>query len=281
MDAGQESARLVNFVEVERRFRRSVNVDRDTWSLGALDGYIVTPAVRRALSQIADGLREEDGDRAWSLVGPYGSGKSAFAVFLADLLSPSGSSGREGGAEAPERVERHCPSASRAVPRGPHRRACAPGHALAEGPGLDARSHMEGKEGREAEDTEDDPAVTWPGSDAGLLRCATSEVVDCFEEALRAIVATTGAGLMLLVDEAGKALEYAAQQPTRGDVYLLQALAEVAARTSRVPLRDPDRPASVFRAIRPTNWVRPTGTSGRRSRAASASWPSGKAAITE
>lgn len=76
MDSGQESARLVNFVEVERRFRRSVNLDQDAGSPAALDGYIVTPAVRRALSQIADGLGEEGGDRAWSLVGPYGRAKA-------------------------------------------------------------------------------------------------------------------------------------------------------------------------------------------------------------
>ena len=93
MDASQESASLVNRVEVERRFRRSVNLDRDAGSPDALHGYLVTPAVRRALSQITDGLADATGDRAWSLVGPYGSGKSAFAVYLADLLSGSGSSG--------------------------------------------------------------------------------------------------------------------------------------------------------------------------------------------
>ena len=234
MDAGQESARLVNFVEVERRFRRSVNVDRDTWSLGALDGYIVTPAVRRALSQIADGLREEDGDRAWSLVGPYGSGKSAFAVFLADLLSPSGSPG----AKAARKLLNE--SSDIVLPR----RALCPVVLTAERAPLDMlllkalgstlEAIWKGRRGAK-------PKILktirhyLAGSDAGLLRCATSEVVDCFEEALRPIAATTGAGLMLLVDEAGKALEYAAQQPTRGDVYLLQALAEVAARTSRVP----------------------------------------------
>ena len=93
MDAGQESTSLVNLVEVGRRFQRSVNLGRDTGSPDALNGYVVTPAVRRALSQITDGLGDAAGDRAWSLVGPYGSGKSAFAVFLADLLSPSGSAG--------------------------------------------------------------------------------------------------------------------------------------------------------------------------------------------
>ena len=73
------------------------------------------------------------------------------------------------------------------------------------------------------------------GSAPALSRCATSDVVSCFEEAVQAIAEKTGAGLLLIVDEAGKALEYAAQQPTRGDVYLLQALAEAAARSNGVP----------------------------------------------
>ena len=93
MDPGHESSSLVNQVEVGRRFRRSVNLDRDAGSPDALDGYVVTPAIRRALSQITGGLDDAAGDRAWSLVGPYGSGKSAFAVFLADLLSQTGSPG--------------------------------------------------------------------------------------------------------------------------------------------------------------------------------------------
>jgi len=52
LEAGQESARLMNLVEVERRFRRSVNLDRDAGAPDALNGYVVTPAVRRALSLI-------------------------------------------------------------------------------------------------------------------------------------------------------------------------------------------------------------------------------------
>lgn len=77
-------------------------------------------------------------------------------------------SGREGGTEAPERVERHCPSAPDAVSGGPHRRACAPGHALAEVPGLDARSHVEAAEGREAEGAEEHQAVPERGGPGAL-----------------------------------------------------------------------------------------------------------------
>ena len=61
-------------------------------------------------------------------------------------------------------------------------------------------------------------------------------MVRCFEEAARSVADATGAGLLLIVDEAGKALEYAAQEPRRGDVYLLQALAEAAARSADAPI---------------------------------------------
>ena len=234
MDAGQESASLVNLVEVGRRFRRSVNLDRDTGSPDALDGYVVTPAVRRALSQITDGLADAAGDRAWSLVGPYGSGKSAFAVFLADLLSPSGSAGAE---EA-----RRLLNGSTDVPL-PHQ-PLYPAVLTAERAPLDTlllKSLGSTLEAIWTTRRGAKPRVLASikqylnGSAPALSRCATSDVIGCFEEAVQAIAAKTGAGLLLIVDEAGKALEYAAQQPTRGDVYLLQALAEVAARSNGVP----------------------------------------------
>ncbi len=234
MDAGHESPTLVNLVEVERRFRRSVNLDRDTGSPDALDGYVVTPAVRRALAQIADGLDDAAGDRAWSLVGPYGSGKSAFAVFLADLCSPNGSPG----GDAARRLLNG--SAGIATPRQP----LHPALLTAERAPLDTlllKSLCSTVEAIWASRRGAKPRVLATikrllnGSAPALSRCATSDVVGCFEEAVRTIAEKTGAGLLLIVDEAGKALEYAAQRPARGDVYLLQALAEVAARSNGVP----------------------------------------------
>ena len=234
MDTSQESANLASLVEVERRFRRSVNLDRDAGSTDALDGYVVTPAIGRALSQITDGLDDAGGDRAWSLVGPYGSGKSAFAVFLADLLSGSGS---------PEG------DAARSLLGGPDEIATpqlplCPALLTAERAPLDTlllKSLRSTVEDLWANQRGAKPRVLSTikrllnGSAPALSRCATSDVVGCFEEAVQTIGDKKGAGLLLIVDEAGKALEYAAQQPTRGDVYLLQALAEAAARSNGVP----------------------------------------------
>ena len=234
MDTSQTPANLASLVEVERRFRRSVNLDRDAGSTDALHGYVVTPAVRRALSQITDGLDDAAGDRAWSLVGPYGSGKSAFAVFLADLLSGSGSPG----GDAARRLLDG--STQLATPR----QSLFPALLTAERAPLDTlllRSLRSTVEDIWATQRGAKPRVLTTikrllnGSAPALSRCATSDVVGCFEEAVRTIGDKTGAGLLLIVDEAGKALEYAAQQPTRGDVYLLQALAEAAARSNGVP----------------------------------------------
>ena len=211
-----------------------MNLGRDTGSPDALDGYLVTPAVCRALAQVANGLDDEDGDRAWSLVGPYGSGKSAFAVFLADLLSPSNS--------AAAQTARRLLKGSSEVPLPDQ--VLYPSVLTAERAPLDTlllkslNATLEGiwqhQRGRKPQVLQRVKRYL-NGSAPSFSRCATSDVVDCFEEAVQTIADKTGAGLLLIVDEAGKALEYAGQQPTRGDVYLLQALAEATARSNGVP----------------------------------------------
>ena len=90
-----KSPRLTEFVRVGRRFQRAVNLERDLGRREALKGYLVTPAVQRVLGQIVNGLRPGSAERAWSLVGPYGSGKTAFAVFLSNLLAKGGRRGTD------------------------------------------------------------------------------------------------------------------------------------------------------------------------------------------
>ena len=60
-----------------------------------------------------------------------------------------------------------------------------------------------------------------------------SEITDLFESATHQIGAEGGTGLLLVVDELGKFLEYAAQNPAHGDLFVLQSLAEFAARTNK------------------------------------------------
>ena len=63
-----------------------------------------------------------------------------------------------------------------------------------------------------------------------------SEITDLFESATHHIGEAGGAGLLLVVDELGKFLEYAVQNPADGDLFVLQSLAEFAARSDQTPL---------------------------------------------
>src|ERR1041384_2198025 len=78
---------LDKLILVSPRFARSVSLVRDAHRADALDGYILTPTGRDVLRRLSDALRGDSPTRAWSLTGPYGSGKSALALFAAQLLS--------------------------------------------------------------------------------------------------------------------------------------------------------------------------------------------------
>ena len=77
---------IVSRIAIRRRYVRSVDLARDVDDPDALEGYVITPSVRDAAIRILAGLSAESRQRAFRIVGPYGVGKSAFGVFLAQLL---------------------------------------------------------------------------------------------------------------------------------------------------------------------------------------------------
>ena len=77
---------LCEFFQVGDRFRRSVNIAADYDDPQALDDYILTPLGKTVLARVVGGLTGNSRERAWSITGPYGAGKSACALFMARLL---------------------------------------------------------------------------------------------------------------------------------------------------------------------------------------------------
>lgn len=216
-------------VSVAPRFARAVNLERDFGNPLSLDGYSPTSTVLDALHRIAEGL-DRPGHRAWTLIGPYGTGKSAFALFLASLLGVNSESRQlanrqlrkpQGGGPGPR------PSGGQRLwpilvvgSRRPLATAVLEGclHHLPKSRTSPLRG-VQRTLGRllaasQRRDVEPDRVVS-----------AVQEVVD----------ATVAAGLsqggLLVIDELGKLLEYAAQRPDLSDVHLLQALAEATAGT--------------------------------------------------
>jgi ABC-type molybdenum transport system ATPase subunit/photorepair protein PhrA len=84
--AEMNSSKLSEIIKVKSRFGRSVNLERDFYNRVSLDGYVLTTTSRHALGRMVEAFFNETAARAWTLTGPYGSGKSTFALFAAKVL---------------------------------------------------------------------------------------------------------------------------------------------------------------------------------------------------
>jgi hypothetical protein len=220
-------------VSIRGRFKRSVDLTRDFHSAPNIEGYVVTPTAQKVLGQVHESLTEDRPERAWTLTGPYGGGKSAFALFAAHVMrgtpdaiehlratDPALADGFEARAEEP-----YCPILVGGS-RQPLRQA------LLRGLGDSLERFVDGLDDK-PETAQRLRSIADDAHERAENREATDEeTVEQFVEAAEAVQATTGGGLYVVVDELGKMLEYAALQPEEGDIFALQLLAERASRTA-------------------------------------------------
>lgn len=71
-------------------YLRSANLVRDIDDSSFLKRYITSPFIDEAYEMVLDGLRPKNVRRAWQVVGEYGSGKSSFAIYVANKLKKNG-----------------------------------------------------------------------------------------------------------------------------------------------------------------------------------------------
>ena len=203
---------LAQRVQVRARFHRSVHLARDWLAPHDPRDYLATPALLGIARQILEELARSGGARAWTLTGPYGTGKSAFALFLTELLATA----RPEHPQASELRERWLHGAPPLLPvliqaeRAPLLPAIL-NALLASGA---AKRTLAGRARR-------------------LLKTSAKEGAAGAELLSEAAAGARG-GLVLIVDELGKYLEYAAREQDE-DIFLLQQVAEAAAR-SKTPL---------------------------------------------
>lgn len=265
-----ESPTLDKLIAVSPRFARSIALARDVYETDALAGYILTPTGRDVLRRLADALRGESPTRAWSLTGPYGAGKSAFALLTAQLLAGLprvrqqareflASSDEElserffgPGGVLPKRAGRLCPVLITGS-RQPLEKALAAGLASA------LRSFATvGRPPKLIERLEEMARQPTPSGTAivGLFEAANDYLAQFGSDA---------AGILLIVDELGKFLEYGASNPEQGDLFVLQELAEAATRSKRPFLfltilhQAIDRYAEHMSPARRTEWAKVQG----------------------
>ena len=75
-------SKLADSISVRARFARSANLERDLERHEPLDGYIVTSRALDVVERFAETAATGAAGGAWSLTGPYGSGKSSLALLI-------------------------------------------------------------------------------------------------------------------------------------------------------------------------------------------------------
>jgi hypothetical protein len=228
--AATRNMKIADLFNIQPRYMRSANLERDFHDPAALQGYVVTRHIQANLDRISQGLNEKSGQRAWRVTGSYGSGKSSFALLVANLFAGHDSN-------IPPQLRRSIDLSGikknkpRYLPvlitgsREPLSKAVirAIGNAIQALPARKSRRVLAERIGRHVASTS---SVN-----------ADANAVELVLEANTEIIASEAAeGLLIIIDELGKFLEFAALHPERQDVYFLQQLAEASSRSSKEPL---------------------------------------------
>ncbi len=215
---------LADAVSIRGRYSRSTHLVKDLGSDRAERDYVLTSTAHSLLARIVDALSGADGSRAWSLTGPYGTGKSSFALFLAELLAGRLTAERFADPRALRPPGEGAPFLEVLVVG---RRA--PLALLLLEAIESALSSVDGRARglREIAQRARDLSVRQPGEVIDLDR----QLLALLEE-MSAQVSRSRfyAGILLVIDELGKSLEYASLHPGESDVFVLQEIAELAAR---------------------------------------------------
>lgn len=236
-----QPVKLAEIVKIKSRFGRSVNLERDFYSSVSLNGYVLTTTARHALGRVVEAFFDETAARAWTLTGPYGSGKSTFALFAAKILdykSPIESwQARNVIKEKDFELWRklfqsentlfdESDSSPRLFPilisgaREPLAKAILRGvkSALKNSTDENLQALVGAVESLETADSAiGKQIIELLGKITQILRQTKQNI-----------------GLLIVIDELGKLLEFVALRPTESDIFLLQELAE-ATRNTETP----------------------------------------------
>ena len=222
--------RIADILNIEHRNVRSVNVEREVESASPLSGFVVTEQVLDGVRRFLAACSPQPQTRAWSITGPYGAGKSSFAHLLTALMGPENDAVFTGAKRLVARADRDLGKRLSTTRRelGVAERGFIRAVATAEREPVSAavaralyrgaETYWGGRRGRRPDVLHELHVATAAASrgdypDPRFVR-----------ESLERLLVV--APVILVVDELGKALEFAADRSREGDLYLLQQLAE-------------------------------------------------------
>ncbi|MEI7840816.1 MAG: hypothetical protein WCJ11_09975 [Methylococcaceae bacterium] len=202
-------------ISVDTHYTRSIHLEKDAQSSAI--SYIPTSRALQTLEKIAATFNDFDMPRSWSLIGPYGSGKSAFALFLSQLFSAKqnainvlAQADRSLAVKFTNSKMGYCTVLLTGSPESLSKRLIAALYFATQ---------------------------TYFGHSAPIVHefkfatesnLTVSEIIALIARLQTAVAEKSGKGILIVIDELGKFLEYDARQPNSNDIFLLQAIAEFA-----------------------------------------------------
>lgn len=215
-------------INVDTVYTRSINVERDADSLDIVRSYVPTSRAINTLYRVSDTFTQDNIPRSWALIGPYGSGKSSFAVYLSHLIDDlsKDSTGyaynilKKVDAELFGKFRDHIGTSKGylqvLITGSPEPLAIRFLSAM-----HDASVKFWGKSGRNPK------IINKIAEYIDRPEVSPSDVIVLVEELDKA-VKRVGKGILIVFDEFGKFLEYEARHYEANDIYLLQMLSESA-----------------------------------------------------
>ncbi len=218
---------LSQYFSLNRRYSRSINLERDLELPNSVIGYIPTNRAVDALKRILAAIAGNQPTRAWTLTGVYGTGKSAFAHYLASLCASETSPMRHYAllvakntlyADSPEYriLEQKLPKQGlfRAVATAQREPIS---HTIIRALEQGCRTFWQQPRSQ--------PAIARKLVDLAMeITSVDSRMIPGL---LQEVATAAKTDILLIIDELGKNLEFAAQNQSAEDLYLLQQLAEL------------------------------------------------------
>jgi len=213
---------LNDFIHVDNKIARSVNLERDASNIDQIRQFQVTNMASKVLDRFINALNG-DPEAAWSLTGPYGTGKSSFCNFLFALCADSRSSIKKAALANLEQANPDLYEKFRSVRQVGEFKGFLPLRAVSRYESLNRTLLRSLEDAFPNTDKNGIPSFVQEISAAKAKNVIqTSEVLHLLEKAGK----ITGKRLLIVVDEFGKNLEFMSHNPSDGDIFILQALAE-------------------------------------------------------
>ena len=218
---------LSEFVKIKRRYTRSVNLERDLEKADSVNGYILTPNIYSIFDRYLKALLTPNSVRAWTVTGVYGTGKSAFAHFLASLSGRKDENIQKNAQNILKTYDKSCTKSTNKLPANGLVKAIVTSQrepiaaTLIRGLYRGASNHWKGLRGKK-------PLVIAKLASLNKKIDKGSHIDNkVVLDLVREVSNASKTGLLIIVDELGKNLEYAAQHQNVSDLYLLQQIAEM------------------------------------------------------